>query len=81
MAMISAIHGLPMVTGQSRVVRGCRIEHVCGNPELSAADDFSYGVKITSAALRALETSVTEPTLFDPDTEAVPTNTDPSHAS
>ena len=45
-----------MVTGQSRVVRGCRIEHVCGNPDLSADDDFSYGVKITSAALRALET-------------------------
>lgn len=79
--MISAIHGLPMVTGQSRVVRGCRIEHVCGNPELSADDDFSYGVKITSAALRALETSVTEPTLFDPDTDAPSIKTDASHAS
>ncbi len=70
-----------MVTGQSRVVRGCRIEHVCGNPDLSADDDFSYGVKITSAALRALETPVTEPTLFDPDNEAVTIKTDASHAS
>ena len=44
-------------------------------------DDFSDGVKVTSAALRALETSVTEPTLFDPDTEALPTNMEASHAS
>jgi hypothetical protein len=79
--MISAIYGLPMVTGQSRVVRGCRIEHVCGNPDLSTADDFAYGMKITNTALTALETLVTEPTLFDPDGNAVEATTDASHAS
>jgi hypothetical protein len=65
--MISAIYRLPMVTGQSRVVRGCRIEHVCGNPELGPQEDLQYGLRIVRTALAALTTEVTGPTLFDPD--------------
>ena len=79
--MISAIYGLPLATGQCRVIRGCRIEHVCGNPELSAGDDYAYGLRITRTALASLETEVTEPTLFDPEEEAPEGVAEPVHAT
>lgn len=55
-----------MTTGANRVVRGCRIEHVCGDPELGAEKDYAYGMGIVRTALRALQTAVDGPTLFDP---------------
>lgn len=55
-----------MTTGASRVVKGARIEHVCGDPGLGEQQDFEYGLRITRTALKALETSVVRPTLFDP---------------
>ncbi len=64
--MISAIYDLALSTGANRVVRGCRIEHVCGNPELGPEKDRAYGMQILCAALRALGTAVTGPTLFEP---------------
>ena len=64
--MISAIYDLALTTGASRVVRGCRIEHVCGNPDLGPEKDHAYGLTIIRTALRALTTAVTGPTLFDP---------------
>ena len=70
MALISAIYDLALTTGANRVVRGCRIEHVCGNPALGPDKDREYGLSIIRTALRALTTPVTEPTLFDPAHEA-----------
>ena len=67
--MISAIYDLALSTGANRVVRGCRIEHVCGNPELGPEKDRAYGMQILRAALRALRTPVTGPTLFEPTRE------------
>ena len=64
--MISAIYDLALSTGANRVVRGCRIEHVCGNPELGPEKDRAYGMQILRAALRALGTAVEGPTLFEP---------------
>jgi hypothetical protein len=64
--MISAIYDLALTTGASRVVRGCRIEHVCGNPDLGPEKDQEYGLAIVRAALGALTVAVTGPTLFDP---------------
>ena len=64
--MISAIYDLALTTGASRVVRGCRIEHVCGNPDLGPEKDHEYGLTILRTALGALTTAVTGPTLFDP---------------
>ena len=55
-----------MTTGANRVIKGGRIEHVCGDPSLGEQKDFEYGVRITRAALKALETAVDKPTLFDP---------------
>ncbi len=65
-ALISAIYDLALSTGANRVVRGGRIEHVCGNPELGSEKDHAYGLEIVRTALRALTTAVTRPTLFDP---------------
>ena len=64
--MISAIYGLALTTGANRVVRGARIEHVCGDPELGPEKDFAFGMEIVRTALRALQTPVNEPTLFEP---------------
>ena len=66
MAVISAIYDLALTTGANRVVRGCRIEHVCGNPALGPDKDHDYGLLIIRTALRALATPVSGPTLFDP---------------
>jgi hypothetical protein len=70
--MISAIYDLALTTGANRVVRGCRIEHVCGNPELGPEKDRAYGLQIVRTALRALQTPVARPTLFDPLQDDVP---------
>jgi hypothetical protein len=55
-----------MTTGANRVVRGSRIEHVCGDPALGPEKDYAYGLRIIRTALQALQTSVDGPTLFDP---------------
>ncbi len=64
--MISAIYNLALTTGANRVIRGARIEHVCGDPNLGAEKDYAYGMHIVRTALAALCTPVSEPTLFDP---------------
>ena len=78
-AHISAIWGLPLTTGANRVVRGARLEHVCGDPSLGPEKDHAFGRRIVWTALRALQTPVAGPTLFDPAAQAAPTEA--SHAS
>ncbi len=65
--MMTAIHGLALTTGANRVIKGARIDHVCGDPELPPDEDFAYGLRIVSTAIRSLQTELSEPTLFDPD--------------
>jgi hypothetical protein len=64
--MISAIYDLALTTGANRVVRGARIEHVCGDPALGPEKDHAYGLRIVRTALAALTRAVPGPTLFDP---------------
>ena len=64
--MVSAIYELPLNTGANRVVRGARIEHVIGDPNLGPEKDYEYGMRIVRAALYALEAVVSAPTLFNP---------------
>ena len=52
--------------GANRVVRGVRIEHVCGDPALSEARDRDLNMRIVQTALRALTTQVDKPTIFEP---------------
>ena len=64
--MISAIYEFALTTGANRVMRGARIEHVCGDPSLGPEKDYAFGMRIVTTALEALATSVDGPTLFDP---------------
>lgn len=66
MAMITALFSLALTTGASRVIKGARIEHVCGDPSLGTEKDFNYRKNIVQMALTALSTKVSEPTLFEP---------------
>ncbi len=83
--MISAIYDLALTTGANRVIRGARIEHVCGDPNLGAEKDYAYGMTIVRAALRSLTVAVAGPTLFDPlaaaEAETVPPATERNDAT
>ncbi len=68
---ISAVPMIPLSVGTSRVVRGVSVEHVCGVPELSVERDHRLMMRITQAALKALQTQVYKPTLFEPEEEEV----------
>jgi len=65
-AQISAVPMIPMSVGMHRVVRGISVEHVCGEPELSIERDHELMMRITETAVKALETEVDKPTLFEP---------------
>jgi hypothetical protein len=56
---------LPLNVGAARVVKGSRIEHVCGNPALPPERDAAVGRQIVATALTALQAAVAGPTLFD----------------
>lgn len=80
--MISAIYELALTTGATRVVRGARIEHVCGDPGLGPEKDYAYGMQIVRTALHTLTRAVEGPTLFDPlDTPLPPLPPEPQEAS
>jgi hypothetical protein len=76
--VLTAIPLIPLAVGASRVVRGIRVEHVCGNPNLSEQADRELMMRIVDTALRALQTRVEGPTLFDPADQAA---TEVAHAS
>lgn len=63
---MSALPALALNVGANRVVRGVRIEHVCGDPALEEDADRVLGHRIVRTALRAIRTEVPGPTLFDP---------------
>ena len=79
--MISAIYDFAMTSGANRVVRGARIEHVCGDPNLGVEKDYAYGMRIVETALGTLMTAVEGPTLFDPFTAPEPPPEEVRHAS
>ena len=63
---MSALPAVPRSVGVSRIVRGIRVEHVCGNPQLSEPQDHALGMRIVRTALNALQTEVDGPTIFEP---------------
>lgn len=63
---MSAIPIIPISVGANRVVRGVRVPHVVGDPSLSEEKDRETAMRIVLTALRALQTPVTGPTLFEP---------------
>jgi betaine reductase len=64
--MMTAMPAIPLSVGASRVVRGVRVPHVCGDPALSEDKDHELSVRIVETALRSLTTEVSGPTLFEP---------------
>lgn len=51
--------------GANRIVPTIAIPHPLGNPNLSAEDEKALRRKLTKTALKALETPVTEQTVFE----------------
>ena len=78
-AIMTALPVIPLSVGSSRVVRGIRVEHVCGDPRLSKELDRDVSRRIVETALRAVQTEVGAPTLFEP-SESAPAR-EPVHAS
>ena len=66
MAVMTAIPVIPLSVGANRVIRGVRVPHVCGDPDLSPDKDRELSLRIVQTALNALTTPVSEPTLFEP---------------
>ena len=56
---------IPLSVGTHRVVPGISVEHVCGEPEFSIERDHALMMRIAQAAVRALQTEVDKPTLFE----------------
>ena len=65
MALITALPELAASVGAPRVVRGVRIEHVCGDPSLPPHEDAALRYRLVTTALSALETRVERPTIFE----------------
>jgi glycine/betaine/sarcosine/D-proline reductase family selenoprotein B len=61
---VSALPPIALQAGGNRVVKGVKIEHVCGNPSLGSAGDAALRRRIVERCLEALATPVSEPTLF-----------------
>lgn len=70
-SIMTAMPAIPLSVRASRVVRGVRVPHVCGDPALSEDKDWELGVRIVGTALKALTTPVTGPTLFEPSPTAI----------
>lgn len=78
-AMISALPAIPLSLGAHRVVRGVRVEHLCGDPNLSEERDKDLMYRIVETGLQAIRTSVEEPTLFEISTNS--SSREATHAS
>jgi hypothetical protein len=63
---------IALAANANRVVRGVQVQHPCGDPKLPEEADRHLQLRIVRAALSALETAVTGPTLFEPPPAAAP---------
>ena len=66
-AFITAMTKMAAQVGANRIVTGTKIPHPCGNPEVSPEADLAIRREIVKSALRALQTDVTGPTVFEPE--------------
>jgi glycine reductase complex component B subunit gamma len=63
---VTSLASVALKVGANRVVRGARFSHPCGQPALAPADERAWRLGLVRAAVAALGTPVSEPTLFDP---------------
>jgi len=66
-ALITAMTSVGVTVGANRIVTGVRIPHVCGDPSLPTQAEKELRRKIIGAALKAVRTNVTGPTVFSID--------------
>ncbi len=69
---VAYITAMVMVAQQvraHRIIRGVKIPHPCGDPNLPGKSDLLIRREIVKTALRAVETDVSGPTEFTPDIE------------
>lgn len=64
-AYITALDGLARSVGAPRIVRGKAIVNVAGDPSLRPADERKFRKELVRKALKALETPVSGPTIFE----------------
>ena len=60
-----------VMVGANRIVPAAGIIHPLGNAELSADDEKALRRRIVEQALRALQSEVAQPTVFDGDAASV----------
>ncbi len=63
--LVTSLASVALKVGANRVLQGKRFSHPCGNPALKADDEHTWRVELIRAAVRALATPVTRPTLFE----------------
>ncbi|MBI4525972.1 MAG: hypothetical protein HY695_19415 [Deltaproteobacteria bacterium] len=68
-ALVTTMFPLAKQLGAARIVPARRITHPCGDPSLPEDADRAARKQIVTAALRALQTPVAEPTVFSADQE------------
>jgi glycine reductase len=70
-AIVTAMYPLAEQVGASRIIRGVRIPHPCGDPNLPPEVDARLRKTIVKTALDALKTDVPGPTHFVPNMSEV----------
>jgi glycine reductase len=66
-AIISAMYPVAEQVRANRIVKGVSIPHPCGDPSLPQDLDARLRREIVRTALKALESEIKGPTLFEPD--------------
>ena len=64
-ATITSLAAVALKVGASRIVRGNRFSHPCGQPGLPPAEERAWRLELVRRALRALTTPVDGPTVFE----------------
>lgn len=62
---VCTVTPISLTVGANRIVPAVAIPHPLGNPKLNAAEEYHLREKIVDEALRALQTEVTEQTVFN----------------
>ncbi len=66
-AFVTSMTLIGMQTKAGRVVSGVAVPHPCGDPTLPPEADRALRREIVECALQALQTNVSEPTIFTQD--------------
>ena len=62
---ITALTNVSKRVGANRIVKGNALSNPCGNPSLPAGSDLAFRIGIVERALKALQTDVDGPTVFE----------------